>query len=115
MSVVRSLPFNRLSDQVPTCHCICKLQGRLNEQPALEQPLELIGYNAVTKRFELGSEALRTLRTIDTPVACVAVSGRARQGKSYILNQLLGRSTGFTVAPTVRPCTKVRRCIAAYC
>ena len=29
------------------------------------------------------------------------------QGKSYILNQLLGQSSGFVVAPTHRPCTKV--------
>ena len=28
------------------------------------------------------------------------------QGKSFILNQLLGQSTGFTVGPTHRPCTK---------
>lgn len=28
------------------------------------------------------------------------------QGKSFILNQLLGRSGGFQVAPTHRPCTK---------
>ncbi|NJO13276.1 MAG: hypothetical protein HC872_07235 [Gammaproteobacteria bacterium] len=33
-------------------------------------------------------------------------SWQARQGKSFILNQLLGRSTGFVVAPTHRPCTK---------
>ena len=36
----------------------------------------------------------------------VAVCGRARQGKSFVLNRLLGRSSGFTVAPTTRPCTK---------
>ena len=28
------------------------------------------------------------------------------QGKSYILNQLLGQSSGFVVGPTHRPCTK---------
>ena len=28
------------------------------------------------------------------------------QGKSFILNQLLGQSSGFTVGPTHRPCTK---------
>ena len=77
--------------------------------PAAEQgtPLELISYNSDTKRFELGAEALSVLRKISTPVAVVAVSGRARQGKSFILNQLLGRSTGFVVGPSVRPCTKV--------
>lgn len=39
-------------------------------------------------------------------VGVVAVSGRARQGKSFILNQLLGQTSGFTVGPTHRPCTK---------
>lgn len=28
------------------------------------------------------------------------------QGKSFILNQVLGRTGGFQVAPTHRPCTK---------
>lgn len=32
------------------------------------------------------------------------------QGKSFILNQLLGRSGGFQVAPTHRPCTKGALC-----
>lgn len=69
-------------------------------------PLELIRYNASTRKFELGEEALASLRRIRGPVGVIAVSGRARQGKSFILNQLLGRSTGFQVAPSVRPCTK---------
>lgn len=69
-------------------------------------PLELIRYNTSTHKFELGEEALQSLRRIRGPVGVIAVSGRARQGKSFILNQLLGRSTGFQVAPSVRPCTK---------
>lgn len=69
-------------------------------------PLELISYNTSTHKFELGDEALQSLRRIRGPVGVIAVSGRARQGKSFILNQLLGRSTGFQVAPSVRPCTK---------
>jgi Guanylate-binding protein, N-terminal domain len=68
--------------------------------------LELIRYNTHTTKFELGEEALQSLRRIRGPVGVIAVSGRARQGKSFILNQLLGRSTGFQVAPSVRPCTK---------
>jgi len=70
------------------------------------QPLELVSYNADTKRFEVGEQALRALRAVKTPIGVVSVCGRARQGKSFILNQLLGQSTGFVVAPTHRPCTK---------
>lgn len=78
--------------------------GPVVDQPGA--PLELIRYNTGTHKFELGEEALQSLRRIRGPVGVIAVSGRARQGKSFILNQLLGRSTGFQVAPSVRPCTK---------
>ena len=69
-------------------------------------PLELITYDTQTGKFALGAEALAVLRKVKGPVGVVAVSGRARQGKSYILNQLLGQSSGFMVASTHRPCTK---------
>ena len=70
------------------------------------QPLELVRYNSSTKKFEVGEDALRVLKAVKSPVGVVSVCGRARQGKSFILNQLLGQSTGFVVAPTHRPCTK---------
>nr|GMC88233.1 guanylate-binding protein 1-like [Ipomoea batatas] len=57
-------------------------------------------------KFQIDPEALAVLQLVKEPVGVVAVCGRARQGKSYILNQLLGRSSGFHVASTHRPCTK---------
>ena len=69
-------------------------------------PLELVRYDTDTGKFYVGEQALQTLRATKDPVGVVAVCGRARQGKSFILNQLLGQSTGFQVAPSVRPCTK---------
>jgi hypothetical protein len=51
-------------------------------------------------------EAVAALQMVKGPLGVVSVCGRARQGKSFILNQLLGRSSGFVVAPTHRPCTK---------
>ncbi|KAK9918012.1 hypothetical protein WJX75_000546 [Coccomyxa subellipsoidea] len=69
-------------------------------------PLELVRYSTDTGKFEVPDEALEVLRSIKGPVGVVSVSGRARQGKSFILNQLLGQSSGFTVGPTHRPCTK---------
>lgn len=73
-------------------------------QPGI--PLELVRYDTETGKFHAGEDALKVLRSTSQPVGVVAVCGRARQGKSFILNQLLGQSTGFQVAPTVRPCTK---------
>ena len=70
------------------------------------QPLQLVSYDESTKQFTVGQEALKVLQGVRAPVGVVSVCGRARQGKSFILNQLLGMSSGFTVAPTHRPCTK---------
>ena len=69
-------------------------------------PLELVRYDTDSGKFHVGEHALKMLRATKDPVGVVAVCGRARQGKSFILNQLLGQSTGFQVAPSVRPCTK---------
>jgi hypothetical protein len=74
------------------------------------KPLHLLQYDEGTKKFSLGEEALDCLRAIKGPVGVLAVCGRARQGKSFILNQLAGAAAsndaGFKVGPTVRPCTK---------
>ncbi|KAL3133524.1 hypothetical protein ABBQ38_007377 [Trebouxia sp. C0009 RCD-2024] len=69
-------------------------------------PLELVRFDSDSGKFHVGEQALKMLRSTKDPVGVVAVCGRARQGKSFILNQLLGQSTGFQVAPSVRPCTK---------
>ncbi|CAD7703213.1 unnamed protein product [Ostreobium quekettii] len=71
-----------------------------------ESPLELVRFEAQSNKFVVGRPALDALRAVRGPVGVVAVCGRARQGKSYILNQLLGRTSGFKVSPTQRPCTK---------
>jgi hypothetical protein len=69
-------------------------------------PLELVRYNIETGKFEVGQQAQDVLRGVKGPLAVVAVCGRARQGKSFILNQLLCQSGGFSVGSTHRPCTK---------
>ncbi len=69
--------------------------------------LHLIYANEENK-FVLGEEAVAALSAIKGPVAVCAVCGRARQGKSYILNKLAASNAGegFVVGPTHRPCTK---------
>eukprot|EP00897_Mesotaenium_endlicherianum_P006785 jgi/Mesen1/6134/ME000313S05259 len=71
----------------------------------LAQPIRLV-YTDQNGRFVMDLEAVAALKKVKGPVGVVAVCGRARQGKSFILNQLLGRSNGFQVGPTHRPCTK---------
>ncbi|KAF0927221.1 hypothetical protein E2562_031018 [Oryza meyeriana var. granulata] len=69
------------------------------------RPLRLV-YCDEKGKFVMDPEAVAALQLVKGPVGVVSVCGRARQGKSFVLNQLLGRSSGFQVAPTHRPCTK---------
>ncbi|XP_008776913.2 guanylate-binding protein 4-like isoform X1 [Phoenix dactylifera] len=69
------------------------------------RPLRLV-YCDEKGKFRMDPEAVATLQLVKGPIGVVSVCGRARQGKSFILNQLLGRSSGFQVASTHRPCTK---------
>ncbi|XP_061341556.1 uncharacterized protein LOC133287884 [Gastrolobium bilobum] len=69
------------------------------------KPIRLI-YCDDKGKFRMDPEGVATLQLVKEPIGVVSVCGRARQGKSFILNQLLGRSNGFQVASTHRPCTK---------
>ncbi|KAJ6832710.1 guanylate-binding protein 3 [Iris pallida] len=69
------------------------------------RPLRLV-YCDEKGKFRMDPEAVAALQLVKGPIGVVSVCGRARQGKSFILNQLLGRSSGFQVASTHRPCTK---------
>lgn len=69
------------------------------------RPIRLVYYDEKGK-FRMDPEAVAALQLVKEPIGVVSVCGRARQGKSFILNQLLGKSSGFQVASTHRPCTK---------
>ncbi|PSS04811.1 Guanylate-binding protein like [Actinidia chinensis var. chinensis] len=80
----------------------------LQSQPAVTgpaRPIRLV-YCDENGKFRMDPEAVAALQLVKDPIGVVSVCGRARQGKSFILNQLLGRSSGFQVASTHRPCTK---------
>jgi len=82
--------------------------GRGREKAMAEgRALQLL-YTDDQGRFRLGKEAVQVLRRVQAPVSVVAVCGRARQGKSFLLNALAGSGggTGFRVESTQRPCTK---------
>lgn len=58
------------------------------------KPLLLIGFNESTHKWEVNPEAATVLQRVPGPLCTLAVCGRARQGKSFLLNTLLGRLTG---------------------
>ncbi|XP_051050513.1 guanylate-binding protein 1-like isoform X2 [Phodopus roborovskii] len=51
-------------------------------------------------------EALEILSAITQPVAVVAIVGLYRTGKSYLMNRLAGKKTGFSLGSTVQAHTK---------
>ena len=72
---------------------------------------ELISFDQASKKFVIANDAIQILKRLHGPVAIVSVCGRARMGKSTLLNQLLGKLSGgshkgFTTASTHKPCTK---------
>ena len=56
-------------------------------------------------KLQLNEEALRLLRTINKPVAVLAICGPYRTGKSYFLSRLLGSPNAFKVGHTTESCT----------
>ncbi|KAL1765295.1 guanylate-binding protein 1-like [Sigmodon hispidus] len=51
-------------------------------------------------------EALRILSAIEQPVVVVAIVGLYPTGKSYLMNKLAGKDTGFSLGSTVQSHTK---------
>ncbi|XP_028643973.1 guanylate-binding protein 4-like [Grammomys surdaster] len=51
-------------------------------------------------------KALEILTTITQPVVVVAIMGLYRTGKSYLMNRLAGKRTGFSLGSTVQSQTK---------
>ena len=63
--------------------------------------------------FQVSPEAEELLTSPDlanTKIGLVAVAGKYRTGKSFLLNRILlnkqGVESGFNVGPTINPCTK---------
>lgn len=52
-----------------------------------ERPIQLIDFEAMN--FKLNPDALNIIRSIDDEVIVVSVVGKARTGKSYLMNLLL--------------------------
>ncbi|XP_030853992.1 guanylate-binding protein 2 [Strongylocentrotus purpuratus] len=70
-----------------------------------ERPLQLVRPDATHKKLELVQENIQYLLKMDQAVAVVAVVGKYHSGKSFLLNQLMGKQTqlGFRVGPYLRP------------
>ena len=59
--------------------------------------------------FQVSEEAIKFLSSIKEKIGVVAVAGKYRTGKSFLLNRVILDKVkgGFSVGPTINPCTKV--------
>ena len=72
-----------------------------------DEAIPLIIFETPTKKFHLNPDAENILNKINGPIGVISVAGMYRTGKSYLLNRmLLNRSNGFSVGPSINPCTK---------
>uniref|UniRef100_T1J894 GB1/RHD3-type G domain-containing protein n=1 Tax=Strigamia maritima TaxID=126957 RepID=T1J894_STRMM len=57
-------------------------------------------------KLQLNNDVLYGLEQVDIPLIPVCIAGRLRSGKSYLMNRLVGRKTGFPLGCTVEAVTK---------
>ena len=71
-----------------------------------DRPIQLLRPDPVRHlKLEIVERNVQHLHHIKTAVAVVAVVGKFHSGKSFLLNQLMGKQEGFGVGPYVRPQT----------
>ena len=77
-----------------------------NDQIITNASIKLIDFS---HGFQINPQALNFLRSIKEEIIIVSVVGKARTGKSYLMNLLLdliGKNNGFQVASSLQSCTK---------
>ncbi|MGH0182620.1 UNVERIFIED_CONTAM: hypothetical protein FKN15_009976 [Acipenser sinensis] len=62
--------------------------------------------NSSTGQLHVNQQALEILSQIDQPVVVVAIVGLYRTGKSYLMNKLAGKRSGFSLGATIQSHTK---------
>ncbi|XP_013400986.1 uncharacterized protein LOC106166866 [Lingula anatina] len=72
----------------------------------MDKPLPLITACGDGRKFTINEEAKKCLLNIDKPMSVVAIVGKYRTGKSYLMNRLYGKNSGFDLGSTVQSKTK---------
>ena len=69
--------------------------------------ISMVTYDMKSGKFIINPEAESVIKILPSPLGVISVAGMYRTGKSYLLNRvLLNQSNGFTVGPSINPCTK---------
>ena len=79
----------------------------IEDVPDDGKALSMVNYDPSLGQFVINPDALEVIRQLQNPIGVISVAGMYRTGKSYLLNRmLLNRSGGFSVGPSINPCTK---------
>ena len=79
---------------------------RDEQEPLPDRPLQLVKPDLKQhKRLILVEDNVKHLHFIKGAVAVVVVVGKFHSGKSFLLNQLMGKQEGFGIGPSVKPQT----------
>ena len=71
------------------------------------KPISMVTYDMKSGKFIINPEAEQYIKILPSPLGVISVAGMYRTGKSYLLNRvLLNQGNGFTVGPSINPCTK---------
>uniref|UniRef100_A0A8C5RA80 GB1/RHD3-type G domain-containing protein n=1 Tax=Leptobrachium leishanense TaxID=445787 RepID=A0A8C5RA80_9ANUR len=86
-------------------HTGCVFSHLLKQMALMEQPICLIE-NRETGDLAVNPKAEGILSQINQPVVVVAIVGKYRTGKSYLMNKLAGKRNGFALGATIQSKTK---------
>ncbi|KAK8756581.1 hypothetical protein V5799_000715 [Amblyomma americanum] len=68
-----------------------------------DAPIQIVKPSADHKKLIVDDENIKAISKIKGPVATVGVVGKFHSGKSFLMNQLMGKTKGFGIGPSVRP------------
>ncbi|CAG2177788.1 unnamed protein product, partial [Oppiella nova] len=103
--VVNCNTFDTKDNQINENVIRDELTTKAFESAFPEKPLQLVRPDVHHKRLVIVEENVKLLHRLVGPVATVAVVGKFHSGKSFLMNQLMGKSSGFGIGPDTRPKT----------
>lgn len=79
------------------------MNASLQSYAPTDVPVQIIKPSDDHKMLIVDKENMEAIMKIVGPVATIGVVGKFHSGKSFLMNQLMGKTKGFGIGPSVRP------------
>ncbi|XP_065311128.1 uncharacterized protein [Dermacentor albipictus] len=79
------------------------MKASLQSYARTDAPVQIIKPSDDHKKLIIDKENIKAISKIRGPVATIGVVGKFHSGKSFLMNQLMGKTKGFGIGPSVRP------------